>query len=118
MAAKKFRHKATEVFAVYFSDMKGTIDLEGFPIDIKVEPLIAHGGRVMTLNAFFGPLPVFVATWTDYNEAPCRKEFTHDTVIVARIREYHGPYRGVDEGKLYLDFIDFDTFFGTYEEVK
>ncbi len=117
MAAKKFRHKATVVSAIYFSDMKGAIDTEGFPIDIKVEPLMAHGGQVMTLDAFMGRLPVFVITW-GIGGVPCRKEIVHNTVIVARIREYHGAYRGVDEGKMYLDFIDFDTFFGKYEEVE
>ncbi len=120
MTPTKFHHKAVEVFAVHFSDREGAIDTEGFPIEFKAEPLMREDGmgQVIALDTFLGPMPVFTITWTDASGKECKREIPHNTVIVARIREYHGAYRGADEGMLYLDFMDYDEFYGKYEEIE
>ena len=114
-ATNRYRRKPTEVVALVFEDYAGTVTgSRDFPISLTIR---STGG--CTLDAFLGPMPVLSVAWLDPHTGAYKEQrYPHNTVIVARVREYHGVYRGGDEGKWYLDFMDYDEFFGTYAPVE
>jgi hypothetical protein len=101
MSVKLFRHKPTEVFAVTFDDLKGAIDLEGFPIKLTITPT-----DKCTTDGLYGPLPLFRISGGMVSD----ELVSHNTVFIARKFSNSDGY--------YLDFMDVDTFFNRYEPVE
>lgn len=113
--SKKYRRNPVEIFALTFDDWEGTIaDQQGFPIKIETSPT----GRTAT-DGLLGPLPVIKVEWTDPATGEVKTQFvSHNTVIIVRPRISFGAYRHQHEGTLFVDFMDYDEFFGKYALVE
>lgn len=109
--SKTYRRRRFKIFALTFDDLEGTIaDQRGFPIKIETNPT---GGTVT--DGLLGPLPVIEIKWVDPATNENRNQIVaHNTVILARMHTSFGVYRHPHEGTPFIDFMDYDEFFGKY----